>query len=64
MLASRQILVSTIGLDIAEGVTQVHGVDGSGTVVIGKRVSRAKMLDFIFRLPSQSMATAPAGPKY
>jgi transposase len=43
--------VSTIGLDIAKAVFQVHGVDGAGTVVIRKRVSRAKMLEFFAALP-------------
>jgi transposase len=43
--------VSTIGLDIAKAVFQVHGVDGAGTVVIRKRVSRAKMLEFFAELP-------------
>ena len=38
--------VSTIGLDIAKSVFQVHGVDGTGAVVIRKRVSRAKVLEF------------------
>src|SRR6201995_1039177 len=38
--------VITIGLDIAKSVFQVHGVDESGSVVIRKRVSRAKMLAF------------------
>ena len=38
--------VITIGLDIAKSVFQVHGVDGVGAVVIRKRVSRAKMLEF------------------
>ena len=38
--------VSTIGLDIAKSVFQVHGVDGSGAVVIRKRISRLKMLEF------------------
>ena len=38
--------VSTIGLDIAKSVFQVHGVDVDGTVVIRKRVSRAKVLEF------------------
>src|SRR5665647_2272117 len=38
--------VSTIGLDIAKSVFQVHGVDVAGTVVIRKRVSRSKMLEF------------------
>src|SRR5213075_2420750 len=38
--------VSTIGLDIAKSVFQVHGVDDDGTVVVRKRVSRAKVLEF------------------
>jgi transposase len=43
--------VSTIGLDIAKAVFQVHGVDGEGAVVIRKRISRAKMLEFFAALP-------------
>jgi transposase len=38
--------VSTIGLDIAKSVFQVHGVDGAGAVVMRRRISRAKMLEF------------------
>ena len=38
--------VITIGLDIAKSVFQVHGVDEAGAVVILKRISRAKMLEF------------------
>ena len=37
---------STIGLDIAKSVFHVHGVDGSGAVVMRKRVSRSKVLEF------------------
>ena len=44
--------VSTIGLDIAKSVFQVHGVDADGTVVIRKRISRAKILEFFAALPS------------
>jgi transposase len=44
--------VITIGLDIAKSVFQVHGVDESGTVVIRKRVSRAKILEFFGTLKS------------
>jgi transposase len=43
--------VSTIGLDIAKSVFQVHGVDIAGMVVIRKRVSRAKILEFFAALP-------------
>src|SRR5262245_28412575 len=38
--------VSTIGLDIAKSVFQVHGVDADGAVVMRKRVGRAKLLEF------------------
>ena len=44
--------VITIGLDIAKSVFQVHGVDVEGAVVIRKRVSRAKVLEFFSTLPS------------
>jgi len=42
--------VSTIGLDIAKSVFQVHGVDGAGAVVMRRRISRAKMLEFFGEL--------------
>ncbi len=42
--------VSTIGLDIAKAVFQVHGVDGAGVVVIRKRISRSKVLEFFAAL--------------
>ena len=38
--------ISTIGLDIAKSVFQVHGVDSAGAVVMRKRISRAKVLEF------------------
>ncbi len=43
--------VSTVGLDIAKSVFQVHGVDVDGAVVIRKRVGRAKVLEFFSALP-------------
>lgn len=43
--------VSTIGLDIAKSVFQVHGVDRDGSVVIRKRVSRAKLLELFGAFP-------------
>jgi transposase len=43
--------VSTIGLDIAKSVFQIHGVDVDGAVIIRKRVSRAKVLEFFAALP-------------
>jgi transposase len=44
--------VTTIGLDVAKSVFQIHGVDAAGTVVVRKRISRAKVLEFFSILPS------------
>jgi transposase len=44
--------VITIGFDIAKAVFQVHGVDGAGAVVIRKRISRSKVLEFFATLPA------------
>jgi transposase len=46
--------VSTIGLDIAKSVFQVHGVDVAGAVVIRKRVSRSKVLEYFGELVTMS----------
>jgi transposase len=43
--------VTTIGLDIAKNVFQVHGVDARGRVVLRKRLARAKVLEFFANLP-------------
>src|SRR5215831_14680212 len=42
--------VITIGLDIAKSVFQVHGVDVDGAVVMRKRVSRSRLLEFFAAL--------------
>jgi transposase len=43
--------VSTIGLDLAKNVFQVHGVDGSGKTVIRRQLRRGQVLPFFKRLP-------------
>jgi len=43
--------VSTIGLDLAKTVFQVHGVDGSGETVIRRQLRRGQVLPFFKRLP-------------
>jgi transposase len=42
--------VTTIGLDIAKSVFQVHGLDRQGRVVLRKRLARAKVLTFFANL--------------
>src|ERR1700741_3792764 len=38
---------TTIGLDIAKHVFQVHGADGAGHVLFRKRITRVKLLNFL-----------------
>jgi len=43
--------ISTVGLDIAKQVFQVHGVDERGKVVLQKRLKRREMAEFFANLP-------------
>ena len=43
--------ISTIGLDIAKSVFQVHGVDTAGQVVIRRQLRRRHVLAFFQKLP-------------
>src|SRR6202046_4731565 len=43
--------ITTIGLDIAKWVFQVHGVDGNGLVVIRRQFKRRHVLPFFEKLP-------------
>ena len=43
--------VTTIGLDIAKSVFQVHGVDAAGQVVIRRKLKRRYVLAFFQKLP-------------
>ncbi len=41
---------STVGLDLAKNVFQVHGVDEAGEVIVGKSLRRRQVLPFFERL--------------
>jgi transposase len=43
--------ISTIGLDIAKSVFQVHGVDAAGQVVVRRQLRRGRVLAFFQKLP-------------
>lgn len=43
--------VTTIGLDLAKNVLQLHGVDAHGRVVLRKRLARSRLLAFCANLP-------------
>jgi transposase len=44
-------VVTTVGLDIAKSVFQVHGVDAAGQVVIRRQLKRRYVLAFFEKLP-------------
>jgi transposase len=43
--------VTTIGLDIAKSVFQVHGIDAEGKVLIRRKLKRRYVLAFFEKLP-------------
>src|SRR5258708_25330667 len=44
--------ITTIGLDLAKNVFQVHAVDEAGSVVLRKRLRRGQVLAFFAGIPS------------
>jgi transposase len=43
--------ITTIGLDLAKSVFQIHGVDATGQVAVRKSLRRSQMLPFFAKLP-------------
>ena len=48
--------VSTVGIDLAKSVFQVHGADASGAVMIRKKLRRDEVLAFFSMLPPCTVA--------
>src|SRR5215469_7742608 len=44
--------VTTIGLDIAKSVFQIHGVDAAGNVIVRRQLKRRYVLPFFQKLPA------------
>jgi transposase len=44
-------MISTIGLDLAKNVFQVHGIDASGAVVLRRQLRRGQVEKFFAQLP-------------
>src|SRR4051795_3598541 len=49
--ASEMQQVTTIGLDLAKNLFQVHGADAQGRPVLKRRLAREKVLEFFANLP-------------
>ncbi|WP_410526203.1 hypothetical protein [Rickettsia endosymbiont of Urophora cardui] len=43
--------VTTIGIDIAKRIFQIHGVDKNGKTVLKKKLMRDQVLTFMANLP-------------
>src|SRR5215210_6678636 len=53
--------VSTIGLDLAKSIFQVHGADASGAVVFRKRLRRSQVRPFLAAQPPCTVAMEACG---
>lgn len=52
---------TTIGLDLAKNVFQVHGVDAGGEVVLRRKLRRAEVEDFFKALPPATVGMEACG---
>jgi transposase len=43
--------ITTLGIDLAKNVFQLHGIDSAGKVLLKKKLSRTKLVEFIANLP-------------
>ena len=44
--------ITTVGLDIAKNLFQVHGADAQGRVLLKRKLARGKVLEFFATLPA------------
>jgi len=44
--------VTTLGIDLAKSIFQLHGVDEHGKVAVQQRVTRSKLLETVAQLPA------------
>ena len=59
--------ITTIGLDLAKSVFQVHAIDEAGGIVLRKRLRRGQVLAFFAGIPPclvglEACATGTIGP--
>ncbi len=53
--------VSTVGLDLAKHIFQLHGADSAGAVVFRKKLRRGQVLSFLATLPPCTVAMEACG---
>jgi hypothetical protein len=52
--------ITTIGLDIAKSVFQVHGIDAKGNVILRRKLKRRYVLTFSRSCPHAWLVLKPA----
>ncbi len=53
--------ITTIGIDLAKNVFQLHGADSRGKAVLKKKLSRKRLCEFIANLPKCTIAMEACG---
>jgi transposase len=49
--------ITTLGIDLAKSVFQLHGVDADGNAVLKKKLRRGAVLDLLWELPPCPIGT-------
>lgn len=53
--------ITTLGIDLAKNIFQIHGVDHQGKALLKKQLSRKKLFEFIANLPKCKIAMEACG---
>jgi len=53
--------IAILGIDLGKTVCSVAGLDGTGAVVLRKRIQRFRLLDFLAKLPACVVAMEACG---
>jgi transposase len=53
--------IKVLGIDLAKNVFQIHGTDAKGKCVIRKRLSRAKLMEFVANFPPAIISIEACG---
>jgi transposase len=54
--------ITTVGIDLAKSLFQVHAVDAAGQVVVRKTLRRAQVVPFFAKLPRCLVGMEACGP--
>jgi len=58
------VTITTIGIDLAKNVFQIHGVDGSGKTVLKKQLRRNQVLTYFITLTTCTIGIEACGSEH